>query len=436
MVLKEARQQRTVHGTLLAQKMTATRNGFRLLLRPFGRNLESMVAWHAEGLLDPADPEAFRSLVQPLVAPTDQVVAVYAIPDEGPAILLNRTDDGWQLTTSDTLAAAPWLARTTDTDATWSDYGVLPGDYREGLIATRRSGDVVYAVALLEATLDTFASSTSLTENALLVRRYGDGAVAWLNTQAGNRLKLATADELLTSPVPAHAIIGATLREWGAQGRPYDTALEFRHEGVHWWCVFYPAVEGTDPGDLGLIVPDGDLARRLDASRNRVTILMSAVMVLALLTMAGLAWTWRSRWQSVRRRSVKVPTDAAGLQALIDLGEGDQLEFKSTMRFNLRAGKPGKEIELAWLKSVIGYLNTDGGIILLGVADDGEVLGLEADGFRNDDKLQLHFDNLIKQHVGLEFAGLIRGEVRELGERKLFLVACGRSDEPAFLKEG
>ena len=436
MVLKEARSQRTAHGALLAQKMNATRNGFRLLLRPFDRNLTTLASWHAEGLLDPADPAGFQRLVQPLVAPTDQVVAVYVVPDQGSALLLNRTDDGWQLTTSDVLAAAPWLANTNDTGATWSDYGALPGDHREGLVATRRSGDVVFGVALLEATLDAFATTTSLTENALLVRRFDDGTVAWLNTQAGNRLAVATADELLTSPVPAYAIIGAALREWGARGRPYDASLEFRHEGVHWWCVFYPSVEGTDPGELGLIVPDDDLARRLDASRNRVTILMSAVMVMALLTMAGLAWTWRARWQRVRRRSVRVPVDEAGLRALIDRGEGDQLEFKSTMRFNLHAKKPGKEIELAWLKSVVGYLNTDGGIILLGVADNGEVLGLETDGFRNDDKLQLHFDNLIKQHVGLEFAGLIRGDLRAVDGRQVFLVACGQSEEPAFLRDG
>ncbi len=437
MVLKEARTQRITHGVLLAQKMNATRTGFRLLLRPFDRNLQTLAAWHEAGLIDPSDHAAFQRLVQPLVAPTDQVIAVYVVPDDGPAILLNRTQSDWRLTTSDTLQAAPWLARAIEGKPDWSDdYVPLPGDGREGLIATRRSGDIIFGVALLEETLDRFATSTSLTENALLIRRFDDGTVAWLNTREGNRLSIATAADLLTSPVPEYAIIGAALREWGAKDQAYDISLEFRHEGTHWWCVFYAAEEGTDPGELGLIVPDDDLARRLDASRNRVTILMSAVMVLALLTMAWLSATWRGRWQKARRRSVQVPTDETGLRALIDTGEGDQLEFKSTMRYNLKAEKPGKEIEIAWLKSVVGYLNTAGGIILLGVNDDGEILGLEIDGFRNDDKLQLHFDNLIKQHVGLEFAGLIRGELRPCGDKQVFLIACGRSDEPVFLKNG
>lgn len=436
MVLKEERQQRTAHGALLAQKLSATNSDFRLLLRPFGRNLATMSSWHREGLLTTTDAEAFRRLVQPLVEPTEQVVVACAVPDHGPAILLNRTADGWRAGSSDSLAAAPWLAQAVEDGAAWSNYVPLPGDGRIGLISVRRSGDVVFGVAILESSLDDFAASTSLTENALLVRRFDDGEVAWLNAQSGNRLEVATPDELLTSPVPEYAIIGAALREWGARGRPYEQSLDFRHEGSRWWCGFYPVVAGTDPGELGLIVPNDDLSRRLDASRNRVTILMYAVMALALATMAGLAWTWRSRWQRVRRRNIKVPADEAGLSSLIAEGEGDRLEFKSTMRFNLRAGKPGKEMELAWLKSVVGYLNTDGGIILLGVADDGEVLGLEADGFRNDDKLQLHFDNLIKQHVGLEFAGLIHGDLRTVGPRQVFVVACGRSEEPAFLRDG
>ncbi len=434
MVLKEARTQRTAHGALLAQKMNTTRTDFRLLLRPFDRNLQTLAAWHAEGLIDAADEAAFRRLVQPLVDPTDQVAAVYVVPDTGSAILLNRAADGWRMAAADSLQGAPWLAHAVTGASNWSNYVPLPGDGREGLIATRRSGDLIFGVALLEETLDRFATSTALTENALLIRRYDDGSVAWLNTREGNRLEMATAADLLTSPVPEYAIIGAALREWGARGQAYESSLEFRHEGTHWWCVFYPAQAGTDPGELGLIVPDDDLARRLDASRNRVTILMAVVMVLALVTMAGLSATWRGRWQKARRRAVRVPTDEAALRALVAGGESDTVEFKSTMRWNLHADKAGKEIELAWLKSVVAYLNTDGGFILLGVADDGAVLGLGSDQFRNEDKLLLHFENLVQKHVGLEHAGRIKGELRDLDGKRVFLVACAPSDEPAFLR--
>ena len=88
------------------------------------------------------------------------------------------------------------------------------------------------------------------------------------------------------------------------------------------------------------------------------------------------------------------------------------------------------------LKSVVPYLNTDGGFLLIGGADNGEILGLEADKFANDDKFLLHFDNLIKQHVGLEFASYIQGGFREVNGARVFLINCDRCPEPVFLKNG
>ena len=78
--------------------------------------------------------------------------------------------------------------------------------------------------------------------------------------------------------------------------------------------------------------------------------------------------------------------DSERLQSLIDIGENDRFELKSTLRWNLKANKPGKEIENSWLKTIIAFLNTDGGILLVGVEDDGNVLGLEPDKVPNADK--------------------------------------------------
>jgi len=97
--------------------------------------------------------------------------------------------------------------------------------------------------------------------------------------------------------------------------------------------------------------------------------------------------------------------------ALIRYGESPNLEFKSTLRTNLKTGKAGKEIELAWLKSVVGFLNTDGGVLLIGVNDGGEVVGIAADQFENDDKCLLHFKNLINQHIGAEFSKYLHAEI-------------------------
>ena len=73
---------------------------------------------------------------------------------------------------------------------------------------------------------------------------------------------------------------------------------------------------------------------------------------------------------------------SVGDQAIIDLitqGESAQLEFKSTARWDLRENKKSKVMEEVILKTVVAFLNSDGGTLLIGVADDGTILGLQPD---------------------------------------------------------
>ena len=124
------------------------------------------------------------------------------------------------------------------------------------------------------------------------------------------------------------------------------------------------------------------------------------------------------------------------IKSLISRGESDRVEFKSTLRWNLKTGRPEKGIEKAWLKSVVAFLNTDGGVLLVGVGDDGDILGTDADQFENDDKYLLHLNNLIQQHIGLEFSSFIRFHLVAVDEKKVLLLECQPSPSAAFLKIG
>ncbi len=120
------------------------------------------------------------------------------------------------------------------------------------------------------------------------------------------------------------------------------------------------------------------------------------------------------------------------LAAIIDAGEGDSVEFKSTMRWNLHADRSDKKIENGCLKTVAGYFNADGGVLLVGVADDGEVIGLGKDHFQTEDKMLLHWVNLIKAYLGAEFLRCIRSMVHELGGQRVLVVECLPATSPVF----
>ena len=65
---------------------------------------------------------------------------------------------------------------------------------------------------------------------------------------------------------------------------------------------------------------------------------------------------------------------------LILQGEGPALEFKSSFRWDLEQDRVNSALETVVLKTLAGYLNSSlGGTLLIGVADTGEIIGLEKD---------------------------------------------------------
>lgn len=122
------------------------------------------------------------------------------------------------------------------------------------------------------------------------------------------------------------------------------------------------------------------------------------------------------------------------IRNLISKGESHHLEFKSTLRTNLYTKQPDKKVEHAVLKTVAAYLNSNGGTLLVGVGDKGEILGLEHDSFTDDDQLRLYFTNLIKSNIGGEYMPYIKFDLVDVEGKKVLKVDCKRSSNHVFLK--
>jgi len=121
-------------------------------------------------------------------------------------------------------------------------------------------------------------------------------------------------------------------------------------------------------------------------------------------------------------------------EKLIATGENDKLEFKSTLRWNLFADKADKAIENSALKTIVAFLNTEGGTLLVGVKDDGSVLGIETDQFVNEDKFLLHFSSLVNDRIGKQYVEHIQFGLKDVTDVKILRVDCKPSGDPVFLK--
>lgn len=132
------------------------------------------------------------------------------------------------------------------------------------------------------------------------------------------------------------------------------------------------------------------------------------------------------------QNSGSMPKHEQEIQDLIALGETNKIEFKSTLRQNLYTQKNEARIENQCLKTVAGFLNSKGGYLLVGVDDDGKPLGLEADRFKNNDKLLLHWFNLLKETIGADLIQLIDSEILKYKGKELLCVKCEPSVKPVF----
>ncbi|HET9886484.1 MAG TPA: RNA-binding domain-containing protein, partial [bacterium] len=120
---------------------------------------------------------------------------------------------------------------------------------------------------------------------------------------------------------------------------------------------------------------------------------------------------------------------------LINRGESKTLEFKATLRWNLKEDRQDdKIITHAALKTIAAFLNTEGGDLLIGVADDGSICGIEQDRLENDDKFMRHLAQVVRNGLGDRASTCIDPSVQLVEGKKVCVVSCQRSPEPVWLK--
>jgi type I restriction enzyme R subunit len=122
------------------------------------------------------------------------------------------------------------------------------------------------------------------------------------------------------------------------------------------------------------------------------------------------------------------------------------MEYKSTLRWDIRQESKKSGIpEAAVVRTIAGFLNSEyGGTLLIGVADDGTIHGLEDDyrtfsrrGERGDrDLLSQQLQNLITGRLGDAAATLVNWEFHRIDGHDLCRVSVESSGFPVFEKKG
>ena len=142
--------------------------------------------------------------------------------------------------------------------------------------------------------------------------------------------------------------------------------------------------------------------------------------------------------QMVRNTSGRVPTRDP--KVLIKEGEGFFTEFKETMRYDGRKGEISKELEKVIVKTIVGFLNANGGTLIIGVNDNGNIIGLENDyktlPKKDKDGFENHVSMLVKTMIGLAFTKYVTVSFEEVENKEICLVTVNEGHKPAYLKNG
>lgn len=129
------------------------------------------------------------------------------------------------------------------------------------------------------------------------------------------------------------------------------------------------------------------------------------------------------------------------LPNIIRQGEGPFLEFKSTLRWDLAEARVNRALEQVVLKTVAGFLNSPrGGTLLIGVADNGDIIGLENDyqtlKKTNQDGFEQALMTAVSAHLGADICPFIHVLFHVIDAKAVCRVIISPSSRPVFLEQG
>jgi hypothetical protein len=127
------------------------------------------------------------------------------------------------------------------------------------------------------------------------------------------------------------------------------------------------------------------------------------------------------------------------VKKIIAGGENNNVEFKSSLRWDYKQNCINKSLELVIAKNLAAFMNTAGGLLLIGVNDNGEILGLEKDyesvKNNNSDGFRLLLDAVINNYLGSEIHQYLNVSIMEMNGKFICAIDVSGSGAPVYVKD-
>jgi len=124
--------------------------------------------------------------------------------------------------------------------------------------------------------------------------------------------------------------------------------------------------------------------------------------------------------------------------ALVASGESGRVGFAQSLSWDSRLMQRNPALEHALAGIVASFMNTGGGVVYLGVDDDGTIVGLDGDlkiaELKDEEGLRHRFDDIMAGYLGKRFLQKVMIHSLEDSGRLFWAVEVKPSEEPVFVK--
>ena len=169
----------------------------------------------------------------------------------------------------------------------------------------------------------------------------------------------------------------------------------------------------------------------------RMTGMSIAFIIIGSLVGLGSGFYFRSILRKTKLLQLQEQLLNRNIISIIQGGENDKVEFKSSLRYDYNRSITNASLEEVIIKTIAGFMNTDGGDLLIGVDDNGNILGLENDYIslnkKNQDGFELKIYQLIKNYIGIEYCSLVQLSFYNLDSNDICVLRIETAESPAYV---
>lgn len=124
---------------------------------------------------------------------------------------------------------------------------------------------------------------------------------------------------------------------------------------------------------------------------------------------------------------------------LVTGGEQQFVEYKSSLAWDYHQQRANKALRQPVMKTLVAFMNSSGGFLLIGVDDEGKILGLEPDlqTLRKPtlDAFETAFNMAFNKMIGVEYRQNVDVAFPEIDGKPICLLRVRPSAHPSFLME-